>query len=83
MHAASKCLKLGLSGLLLAAMVALWSWDIALKGVLAIFFQFLTTPVSAHMISRAAYHHLNVGFWKNTLVNEWDRRVTSRPTSSR
>jgi len=71
MHAASKCVTLGISGLLLAAMLDLQTSEIAVKGLFAIFFQFLTTPVSAHMIARAAYYHLRVDFWKNTFVHEW------------
>jgi multicomponent Na+:H+ antiporter subunit G len=72
MHAASKCVTLGISGLLLAVILYLQTPEIAVKGLFAIVFQFLTAPVSAHMIARAAYYHLRVAFWKNTFVHEWD-----------
>jgi multicomponent Na+:H+ antiporter subunit G len=71
MHAASKCVTLGISGLLIAAIIHLGSTEVTLKAILAILFQFLTTPVSAHMIARAAYYHLKVGFRDNTFIQDW------------
>jgi multicomponent Na+:H+ antiporter subunit G len=71
MHAASKCVTLGISGLLLSAIIELATPGIAVKGLFAIAFQFLTTPVSAHMIARAAYYHLRVDFQENTFGHEW------------
>ena len=71
MHALTKSVTLGLASLLLGSLVALWSWEAGIKVVLAIAFHFLTNPVGAHMISRAAYFHLNVPFWNNTIVDEW------------
>ena len=56
MHAASKAGVVG-AGLVLIA-VALVSLDaaVALRAVLGIVFLLLTTPVSAHLLARAAYH---------------------------
>ena len=56
MHAASKAGVVG-AGLVLLA-VALVSLDgaVALRAVLGILFLLLTTPVSAHLLARAAYH---------------------------
>ena len=71
LHALTKGATLGLVGILLASAVSLASWEISLKVVLALFFHFLTNPVGAHMITRAAYHHLKVKFWENTFAEEW------------
>jgi len=71
LHALTKGTTLGLVCLLLASAVSLASWEITLKVVCAIFFHFLTNPVGAHMITRAAYYHLKVKFWENTFAEEW------------
>ena len=56
MHAASKAGVVGV-GLILFAM-ALVSFDgsVALRALLGILFLVLTTPISAHLLARAAYH---------------------------
>ena len=71
MHALTKSSTLGLLGLLVASALYLAHWEVSLKIILAISFHFLTNPVGAHMICRAAYHHLKVPFWKNTTEVEW------------
>lgn len=71
-HAQTKCVTLGLSCLLLAAVPGLWDLSVTIKVVLAISFNFLTTPVGAHMIARAAYYHVKAPFWSGTTSNEWD-----------
>lgn len=55
MHAASKAGALG-SGLMLIA-VAIYSLDVAVgtRAVAGVVFLLLTTPVSAHLLARAAY----------------------------
>lgn len=73
MHAVTKCATLGVTGLLLAAVFSLASWNVTIKVALAISFHFLTNPVGAHMIARASYHHLRVKFWHKTIAEEWDR----------
>jgi len=55
MHAATKATTFGMGGVLLAAALAFGSADIAAQSALALVFLFLTAPVSAHLISRAAY----------------------------
>jgi len=54
MHAASKAATLGITGALLAAAVCFSSTPVTTKVVLALFFQFLTTPVATHMIALSA-----------------------------
>ena len=73
MHAQTKCATLGLSCLLLAAIPGLLSLSVSIKVLLAVLFNFLTTPVGAHMIARAAYHHLKVPFWHGTIADEWTK----------
>lgn len=55
MHATSKATTLGLVFILMATFVHLGFDAVGLKAVLAIVFAFLTAPVGAHLISRAAY----------------------------
>ncbi len=55
MHATSKATTLGLVFILMATFVHLGFGAVGLKAVLAIVFAFLTAPVGAHLISRAAY----------------------------
>jgi len=55
MHATSKATTLGLALILVATFVHLGFAAVGLKAVLAILFAFLTAPVGAHLISRAAY----------------------------
>jgi multicomponent Na+:H+ antiporter subunit G len=57
MHAATKAGSLGLGMLLLAVAVQDPSPTLVIKCLLIISFIFLTAPIAAHMISRAAYIH--------------------------
>jgi len=75
MHAMTKGVTLGMVGLLCAAVLELQSVDITIKAILAVGFNFLTNPVGAHMISRAAYHHLKVKFWEHTIKKEWEETI--------
>ncbi len=69
MHAATKASSFGV-GLMLAACVIYFSdgWTI-FQSLLIIIFIFLTAPVAAHMIGRAAYF-LKVPLWEKTVVDE-------------
>lgn len=55
MHATTKTTTLGAGTILLAATVKYGHSPIGLKSLLAVLFLFLTAPVGAHMIARAAY----------------------------
>ena len=56
MHAAGKAGTLGISLVILSTVIMFGSdWNIAVRGVLAIFFQFLTSPTATHLLARAAY----------------------------
>jgi multicomponent Na+:H+ antiporter subunit G len=54
LHVASKMVFLGAMPLLLASALA-GGQDVALRVILIAFFILLTTPVSAHVVGRAAY----------------------------
>jgi multicomponent Na+:H+ antiporter subunit G len=56
MHASSKAGTLGAVLLLLAVAVHAADFEITLRAALICLFLFLTAPVAAHMIARAAYH---------------------------
>jgi multicomponent Na+:H+ antiporter subunit G len=90
MQAATKAATLGISCILGAVALYMEDLGVAMRAFLAIGFFFLTAPVAAHMIGRAAYL-IGVPLWKGTIVDElsghYDRRtnvLTSGPgTDSR
>jgi multicomponent Na+:H+ antiporter subunit G len=55
MHATTKTTSLGLLLLLIGALFVMPDLATILKGLLVIIFIFLTTPLGAHMISKAAH----------------------------
>jgi multicomponent Na+:H+ antiporter subunit G len=57
MHAATKAGSLGLGLMLLAVAIQSPTPAVLVKSGLIIAFIFLTAPIAAHMISRAAYLH--------------------------
>ncbi len=69
MHAATKSGTLGVSGMLLALAVHFDDLGVAIRAGLAIVFLFLTAPVAAHFIGRAAYI-VGVPLWEGTVVDE-------------
>lgn len=54
MHGVTKPGTLGIALLMTGLALALRSWDAAWKLALVVLFQLITSPVSAHMIGRAA-----------------------------
>ena len=81
MHAATKSVTLGITGLLIAAAFALSFIEgashtaIATRVVLVILFQFIANPVGAHLLAKAA-HQSGCTPWSGTLSDELeeDRR---------
>jgi multicomponent Na+:H+ antiporter subunit G len=69
MSATSKSATLGAACVLLAAAVHFNDFGIATRAVATIAFLFLTAPVAAHRIGRAAYFK-NVPLWERTVVDE-------------
>lgn len=75
MHAASKAGSLGLGCILVGVAIAHPTPTVIVKCILVQLFIFLTTPIAAHMIGRAAYL-LDVPFWKGTVTNELKGRYS-------
>lgn len=71
MHATTKSTTLGVSGILIAALLYLRHLGLTygLKEMLIIGFLFLTAPVGAHMISRTAYW-IDVPLWRGGVIDE-------------
>ncbi|MFG0257144.1 MAG: monovalent cation/H(+) antiporter subunit G [Phycisphaerales bacterium JB043] len=69
MHAASKCVTLGLTGMLLAACFHLVSVPVISKAVITIIFTFVATPIGTHMLAKAS-HHARLTQWQNTLEDQ-------------
>lgn len=80
MHAAGKAGTFGVSLLILAPMICFApseTW-VVVRGVLAIYFQFLTTPAATHILARASYvsdYRLD----ERTAVDELRAFLPSRP----
>ncbi len=80
MHAAGKAGTLGVSLLILATMIDFAPHEtwVPIRGALAIFFQFLTTPAATHILARASYvsdYRLD----ERTAVDELKTFLPSRP----
>jgi multicomponent Na+:H+ antiporter subunit G len=80
MHAAGKAGTLGVSLMILAAMIDFAPRDLGVTfhGALAIFFQFLTTPAATHILARASYvsdYRLD----ERTAVDDLEVFLPSRP----
>jgi len=69
MHAATKASSFGVGQIALAVGLYFLEPWIALKCLLIIVFIFLTVPVGAHMLGRAAYF-LRISMWPGTIVDE-------------
>jgi multicomponent Na+:H+ antiporter subunit G len=69
MQAATKTSTLGAGSMFLGVAVFYGDLGIVSRSLLVIAFMFLTLPVSAHMIARAAYFD-GVPLWKGTVVDE-------------
>ncbi|HWR50275.1 MAG TPA: monovalent cation/H(+) antiporter subunit G [Bryobacteraceae bacterium] len=70
MQAATKAATLGLGCLLAGGAIELGDFATLIRAVSIGAFVMLTSPVSTHVIARAAYL-TRVPLWKGTLVDEW------------
>ena len=78
LQAATKASTLGVGCLLLGVAVHFQDLGVTTRAVLIISFFFLTAPVGAHMIARAAYA-VGVPLWEGTLIDELrDRQLAAR-----
>lgn len=69
MSTTTKAATLGTALMLSAAAIYFGNIVVTSKAIATILFVFLTAPISAHMIGRAAYFN-RVPLWKNTLIDE-------------
>ena len=69
MHASTKTTSLGIFLLLVGALLAMPDISTIIKGILVVVFTFLTSPLGAHMVSKAG-HLLKVGKAKNYIQDD-------------
>jgi multicomponent Na+:H+ antiporter subunit G len=69
LQAATKAATLGVGCVLLAVALHFGDLTTVVRALLVIAFVFLTAPVAAHMIARAAYS-VGTTLWDGTLVDE-------------
>jgi multicomponent Na+:H+ antiporter subunit G len=69
MQATSKATTLGLSTIMVAAAMHAGTVDTTIRVMLIILFTFMTAPIGAHVLSRAAYRTAKGG-WGNLVVDE-------------
>ncbi len=68
-HAASKCVTLGLTGMLIAACFHLGTMPVVSKALVTIVFTLVATPMGSHLLAKAA-HHGRAPQWDHTLSDE-------------
>lgn len=80
MHASGKAGTLGVVFIVLAATVYFYgtSQDVWMRGLLAIIFQFFTTPASTHLLAQAVYL-CDYTLSERTAVDELRQFLPSRP----
>lgn len=70
LQAATKCVTFGTAGILLGVFVIQGFNSFGFKAILGIIFVFLTSPVAAHAISRAA-HRSGIKLTPETIVDQY------------
>lgn len=75
LHAGTKCVTLGLTGLLLAVLFHMQTLDVLMKMLLVIVFMFAANPVGSHMLAKAALHD-RARQWDGTLDDEREQDRT-------
>ena len=80
MHAATKASSLGVALLLLAAILVFRDPMVLTKSVATILFIFLTAPVAAHLLGRAAYAR-RTALWEHSVVDEARGKIAAQTTS--
>jgi multicomponent Na+:H+ antiporter subunit G len=70
MHAATKAGTLGAGFVLVGVAIAFGESAVTLRALATIAFLFLTAPVAAHLMARAAYYAGQMPLWEGTLFDE-------------
>jgi len=80
MHAAGKAGTMGISLIIVSSVICFAGVDnsILVRGLLAIFFQFLTTPTATHLLARSSYVR-NYSLTDRTVVDELQGMIPSTP----
>lgn len=78
MQATTKSPTLGIGCVLAAVAVYYGQTGVSARAGLIIAFYFLTAPVAAHMIGRAA-HRIGVPMWEGTIIDELQEARTADP----
>jgi multicomponent Na+:H+ antiporter subunit G len=82
LQAATKASTLGVGCMLLGLAIHFQDLTVTTRAVLIIAFFFLTAPVGAHMIARAAYA-VGVPLWEGTITDELgERRRAARQAAA-
>ena len=77
MHAATKGASLGVALMLLATALVFGETRVSLKGAATVLFIFLTAPVAAHLLGRAAYAR-KIPLWDKTVIDEARGKIEAR-----
>ena len=77
MQAATKASTLGVVCMALAAVSRFGLEGVGVPALLVIVFMFLTAPVAAHVLSRAAYR-TNVPLWKGSIRDELREKIRNQ-----
>ncbi len=75
LQASTKCVTLGTCGILFGLFIMYGFSAIGLKCLLTAFFILLTSPVSTHALSRAAYKS-KVKLWEKSVCDEYKGKTT-------
>lgn len=73
MQASTKAASLGSGTALLAVALHFGELGVVVRALLAVAFIFLTAPISAHMIARAAYF-IGVPIWEESVIDDLEGR---------
>ena len=77
LQAATKCVTFGSTGILFGTFLIKGFNNFGFKAILGIVFIFLTSPVAAHVISRAA-HRSKIALADNTVVDRYKEDIESK-----
>ncbi len=76
LHATTKIAILGAFGVMLGIIVKVGFNSMGIKAITVGLFLLLTSPMAAHMISRAAHRH-GVGLCKESVIDEYGKACSS------
>lgn len=73
MAATTKATTLGVALMMTGAAIVFADAGVTARVIAIILFLFLTSPIGAHVIGRAAYLH-GVRLWDRTVADQWNRQ---------